>query len=327
MKIATSMIYDGANRRHLYLVAGTLILIAGSIAAIHNVGLVANTRLQRDIFDFGHVPIFGLISISALHLVRAVGIATPRTGYVPASILVIFLSVASEALQYFDAQRVASLGDVLRNLGGGGAGLLLTAAWSRRDDRQGPGAGVPLVGALVLLCGLFTPVAWTTLAYAHRAQHWPMIAGVNYVLERRLLVGYKSELELPSFSSAWNANDPGPGIGIRTRHGEIGGILVQELNGSWDSLTRFCIDATNPGESPLPLAGAVGSAPMFYRSENFGRFELHLAPRKRSEYCVAVPQPSNFAAGGLHSPWASAALLSEAKDSQLGYRLHRLWLQ
>jgi hypothetical protein len=90
------------------------------------------TLFWNAFFDAGHVPLFGLLSLAALRLMRArFPTLAPSRAWWTSFGLMLVTGVATELLQVFQSNRDASVGDLARDAAGAGAFLLGAAVFPR----------------------------------------------------------------------------------------------------------------------------------------------------------------------------------------------------
>ena len=205
------------------------------------------TRLWSAFFDFGHVPLFGVIALVVRGLIAGRG--TPETGEPPlgeaeasplrpthhrsaaAFVVAIALGAATEVLQAWVPSREASLVDFLRDVAGAGAFLLIaeavrfnarTAGGSRRTDE--PPLGEPeasplrpthhqslaaLVAACVLLLAGGTELIVTAAANVARYRALPALFRMDGSWwERPLIHAPDGRL---TFGATWAGGPPSAG--------------------------------------------------------------------------------------------------------------------
>ena len=93
------------------------VILAG-LAVLDYLQMPSNTFFWRSAFDFGHIPLFGVISISFLGLSKGLFSSKFKSRYIHyliAFFLTSFLGVLTEALQYY-GPRDADFLDVVRDL-------------------------------------------------------------------------------------------------------------------------------------------------------------------------------------------------------------------
>jgi VanZ family protein len=169
---------DGRPGARLWIWA----LVAAALLSVLAFGNApAKTMLWDAVFDAGHVPLFGLLSLAVLRMLRAhvPGVA-PRHAWFAAFAITAAIGIVTELLQNFQPNREPSFADFARDLAGA-ATVLLTAAvvspvsggpsWlvRRRDKR------VALGVALVILLASGAQVAAALGVVAARWSALPML--------------------------------------------------------------------------------------------------------------------------------------------------------
>ena len=118
--------------------------------------------------DFAHVVLFALLAIVLVLILRNLFIDRPfphRKSYALAGMGILVLAVSSEMVQVFTSTRNPSVGDLIRDLIGGGCGL----AWFATVDRQGRGWSRWPAIARWAVSGL----RFTTPCHGTAWKHWP----------------------------------------------------------------------------------------------------------------------------------------------------------
>jgi hypothetical protein len=114
------------------VVAPWALLVAALLAFLVFGDVPERTLFWNELFDAGHTPLFGLLALAALQLLRA-----HRPGMSPGGLwgsafgLTLALGVVTELLQTFQSNREPSLEDLARDLAGVAAFLLVAASVPR----------------------------------------------------------------------------------------------------------------------------------------------------------------------------------------------------
>jgi hypothetical protein len=133
------------------------------------------------LFDAGHIPLFGLLSLAALRIIRGrFPRLSPGRAWGAAVAVVLLLGAATELLQLMQPGRESSLADLAFDMGGAG-GCLLAAArfpgmaggptWTRTPRSR----RLALAGAAVLLLAAGAPLVGTMSALAAREASMPTL--------------------------------------------------------------------------------------------------------------------------------------------------------
>lgn len=155
----------------------------------------------RMLFEIGHVPLFGVTGLLMLRITSVWrGVARPAPAdYLVALLATAVLSLATEALQFFQASRHASIGDAINNLTGAVC-FIAIAAGLRRGLWRGLGPDGPIAARLVMVVAVLAlglvvmPLAGVAWSYAQRAAAFPVVADLTQRWQRPFLSVGRSEL-------------------------------------------------------------------------------------------------------------------------------------
>jgi hypothetical protein len=126
------------TRKALWLIASA-VLILGLLGPVLVDDVPGHTLFWQTMFEFGHVPLFGAISLVLLGLVRTLKRGSERNpwlDYLFALVGAMLLTLVSELVQYF-GPRDASLSDLLRDLAGACCALAFMASVDSRLIQTG----------------------------------------------------------------------------------------------------------------------------------------------------------------------------------------------
>jgi hypothetical protein len=167
------------------------LVIAVVLLLVQQVQIPGSSHLLRAINNAGHVPLFGIVSVALLYLVRWTWprhSSWPLVYYIAAFVLSVALGVASESLQYF-GPRDADLGDLARDVVGAATFLALHATFDRHlfgkhfDRRRTTRRWLRYLSVAILLVTLTPPVYWAMATY-ERNRRFPVICAFDSMLLR-----------------------------------------------------------------------------------------------------------------------------------------------
>ena len=195
----------------------------------------------RALFDWLHVPVFGLIAV-------ALYVMTPRSWpswqrFAGAFLGAVFLGVATEAIQ-IPMQRDASWEDIGADSIGAFSFLLLVFAVGRRFLS----ASLAAVAALCILTLSARPLIAATQAIYYRTVQFPVLFGGDIVRERPFLQARNVRLATHSSSSPVRSylrievmGDAGPDIAFR------------DIENDWSKYRDLELDFELEGDAGLDL--------------------------------------------------------------------------
>jgi VanZ family protein len=181
-------------------VFGQVLAICLALWVLNTLPMPSNAVIWHAIYDAGHGPLFGVIAWSLLSLLRVLMPAgSLRRVYAGAFAITALLGGLTEFLQLFST-RDADIGDLMRNLAGAGAVLLVRGTLERTATGQprlrsvSKRIGASVV-AIALMAGVFTPVAMTMLAYQEQTRRFPVLAEFDSWWEPTFVLATRAGLE------------------------------------------------------------------------------------------------------------------------------------
>jgi hypothetical protein len=190
----------------LLLLAGILVLAQATV------NLSLSTYLLRELANFSHTIVFGLLSLALLkaagHLPGLQNRQRPWH-YLFAAAVAFGLGLVTEIIQ-ISSPRDADLWDQVRNTAGIVAFLGLALARDRQMNRPVlPGRWwrrlLSACSIAILLASIVPTLLWAE-AYRYRDRHAPMITGFESIHERRFIRPDASRVEFVAVPEAWPDN-------------------------------------------------------------------------------------------------------------------------
>jgi hypothetical protein len=187
-----------------------LIAVAVLVGVQEYVAPSRSSLLAQALFDAGHAPLFGLVALAVLGLSRAL-VSRPLEHhdrhYLLAFLACAAAGVATEVVQ-IGGPRSAEIGDVVRDICGGGAFLMLSASVDPVLRRVSPAAfrrRRPWLWSVSagLLALVALPVVPLAVARLHRDAVFPLLCGFDSRWERGLVEAEGAELERVPLPPAW----------------------------------------------------------------------------------------------------------------------------
>jgi len=236
-----------------FVLASLLVLAMLAVALVPS----SDKRLLASaLLDAGHVPLYALLAILLLRLLRvAPGLVGrgPVLHYVLAFLGVVFFGLLTEFVQIF-VQRDAEVLDLGRDLLGGGAALLVNLAFERRAQRL-------LASFLILLAiGLLgTGLAELGLIardYLARDRAFPVLCEFDDAWEGRFVRVLDGELACVEPPSGWEVEGL---VGrVKLEVAQFPGLLIREPVADWTAYQSLRLQIRT--DEPLELVLRVHDA-------------------------------------------------------------------
>ncbi len=225
--------------------------------------LPSETFLWRAIYNFGHVPLFGVVAILLLWVSRALFKSSVGPGirhYGIALFGVLVLALVTELLQSLDVARQSSASDIVHDLIGATCGLVLFLTWDTQLSgswvqwRQFP-RRVLLHGCVVLvLCFTLGPVAEWALTYWDRANRFPTLMDFSSDWEMKFVKETDSELNVVMPPEGWQKSKDDLVGRVTFQTKKYPGIHLQEPYPDWRGYTHLTFDVYSELSHPQSIA-------------------------------------------------------------------------
>lgn len=206
---------------------------------------VPNTYAGRMIENAGHLPVFLLVTVGLLAVLRNDFAFTGARLYATAGLLGAGLGFASELIQ-MPLARDASWEDVFADAVGAVCGVALYALFDRRAVPARSARVVALVAALAGFAFYVTPLVRMALAYVHRNAQFPVLADFRYGIESVWVVGY-----------GVNRDIGGGALQVEFGDEQWPGISLHEPVADWRRHSTLAIDVENPDTERLQFTVRV----------------------------------------------------------------------
>jgi VanZ family protein len=242
-------------------------LTACLFLAIHLAGGSSTSSFWRELNNFGHVPLFGIIALSMFAtFLNLPGIRARRrtTIYLLTLAAVLLLAAVSEWMQVY-GPRDADLGDFVRDLAGAVCALSILATfdgklleqepWKRQRFRR-----MVRAAAATLLLVAFIPVAMWMESYRRRSARMPMLMRFDSRWELRFIEHNGAELQLAPPPGEWEqiARDR---VGkVTFAAGRFPGLVFREPYPDWTPYTYFSLDLYSELDRPMDIVLRIDDA-------------------------------------------------------------------
>ncbi|HTU66884.1 MAG TPA: hypothetical protein VMF52_13120 [Steroidobacteraceae bacterium] len=238
------------------------------------------TYAGRTIENAGHMPVFMLVTLGLLIVLRGDFRFEGVRLYALAGMLGVGLGFLSEVIQR-PLARDASWEDVFSDTVGAVCALAVYALFDRRTPMPRATRWVALVVALACATFYVTPLVRMTMAYVHRNAQFPVLADYRHGIELFWTVGY-----------GINRSIEDGALDVEFVRGRFPGISLHEPVPDWTAYKTLVIDLENPDTVKLDLTVRVhdrGHATMY--SDRFNRhFEVSAGQRRTLRIDLAEVQ-------------------------------------
>jgi hypothetical protein len=277
------------SHRILLIAAGLLFLFAIMMTPIP----FQTTRGLLALQNAAHPPVFGLIALAALYLIRT----SARTRrfraplqYFLAWLLSALLGIATEAAQMI-GPREPSIADFVNDCLGAVFALSVWGLIELRRARLRHAAALraslwitAVLGAALMLA----PLAWSGAAYLHRNSGLPRLADFGSPLGLYFVMTREANIHPGPGPSDWPRPGDPPSLWVVPTPGPWPGVTIEEPWPDWEGYAALAIDVTNPGGEPLELAIRIDDR---WHNDQFrdrynGRFRVE--PRSRLAHRIPI---------------------------------------
>jgi len=231
---------------------------------------VPPTYAGRTIENAGHMPVFFLVTIGLLIVLRQDFKFEGARLYTLAGMLGAGLGFLSELIQR-PLARDASWEDVFSDAVGAVCALAVYAMFDRRSRIPRSAWLVALVVALGCVAFYVTPLVRMSVAYVHRNGQFPVLADFRSPVEMLWTVGY-----------GVNRSIDGGALEVEFLRGRFPGVSLHEPVADWTAYRTLLIDVENPDTVKLGLTVRVHDLGHWQvYSDRFNRhFELGAGERR-----------------------------------------------
>jgi len=223
------------------------------------------TMLWHEVYNLGHIPLFGLIALLALEASRALLPALsprPFSHYLVAFVSVAVISLVSEVIQLDVPGRQAEVQDAVHNLIG--AVCFLAIRWAfdanyRPQPNRAP-RGL-LVGAA--LFALFVS-SWDLIElgwhYGMRAAAFPVVVDFDSRWQQPFLSLPRASLAIVPAPEGWRGKAGQMVAEISFPHERWPGVTIREPYPDWAGYQTLRVQIFSTGRDPVPLTFRIDDA-------------------------------------------------------------------
>lgn len=249
------------------------------------------TMLFHEIFNLGHIPLFGLIALLALEASRALfpGQATrPFYHYLLAFVAVAGMSLVSEVMQVGVAGRQAEVQDAVHNLIGAVCFLAVRSAFDRDlwpGETRAP-RGLLVGAALFALFVSFWSLVELGWIYGLRAAAFPIIVDFDSRWQQPFLSSPRASVVNVTAPEGWLEKAGETVAEIRFPQERWPGVTIREPYPDWSGYGSLRVLVFSLQEEPVPLTFRIEDADSSHDyKDGFNR----TIPIQRGHNVVAIP--------------------------------------
>ncbi|MFW5775131.1 MAG: VanZ family protein [Chitinivibrionales bacterium] len=243
----------GKKKRIAFLLLAVILFVLPLFFEMN--GFEEVTPLRSALLNFGHVPLFGVISLILLRMVSVLrsGVGRGWKDYLYAFLLSILLGVVTELIQ-MPLERDADISDFLLDLAGAAGFLSIAASRDRRLFYRHVSSRWLLLAGLALLLISTLPLVSLSVSLLYRSHSFPLICGFESRWADGLVETKDAYLTVLPTPAVWKENATSKTGHVRVIAGrKYPGIHIEQLNQDWSEYTHFAFDIFNPHNLNIPL--------------------------------------------------------------------------
>jgi VanZ family protein len=243
------------------------VLLAGLLSFMMFGREPERTRFWAAVYHAGHVPLFGLVAVSILGLLRSRGgsLASPRP-WLTAFAVAVALGGTTEALQIFQPGRDASVWHFLRDVAGAASFLLVLAAagWTGGHGsliRSAERRALVGVGVVAMLSASGFDLAATVAMYGQRGLAFPTLFRLDGARWERSFIDTRGSVLTPNARPA-DAAAPFdlPLARLDLKPGTYPGLAFDEPYPDWSGARSLVLTFVSDLDASLPLVIRINDA-------------------------------------------------------------------
>jgi hypothetical protein len=244
-------------RRRLVI---SLLIVTAIVLAVLFGQLPGDSLLWRELQNSGHIPLFGVLALATLCVLREVSTAArdrPLVEYLAAGFISLVAGIAIEFGQLLTHRDPASA-DVMRDLAGIVVALGIYAAFDPRMEpvwgKQHGGLRTASVAlACLLLLGSLLPLAQLAIACMQREQAFPVIIDFTARWSKPFIQLNHAVLTQVTPPEAWTSA-PGPRMARLTLYpAQYPGVAIVEPSPDWAAFETLTFAVYSRESQPVDL--------------------------------------------------------------------------
>lgn len=235
------------------------------------------TLLWMEIFNLGHIPLFGMVALLALVATRAFlpkGPGRPLRHYLLAFVVVALISLVSEIAQINMASRQVEVQDAVHNLLGAICFLVIRSAFDPllwESQARAP-RGLLLVAASLALFVASWPLIELGWHYGMRRAAFPRIVDLDSGWQRPFISAQRADIGLVPAPEAWTEKSGRRVSVITFPQNPWPGVTVRELYPDWTEMKAYRMQVFSTRDHPVHLTLRIeDSLHNYRRNDRFNR--------------------------------------------------------
>lgn len=235
-------------------------VISAALAVLEYLRVPSNTFFWRSVFDFGHIPLFGVISIAFLEL--SYGLFKTRfhdryLNYLLAFVLTSGLGFITEVLQYF-GPRDADFWDIVRDVIGAICflGYYMTIDRKMNDGKYARSGNTKRLirwAVVLIFVACMIPTCIWSWAYLNRANRFPIISNFESRWENKFRYTKFASLEIIKAPPSMNFLDRSQVGKLTLKSNSESAFYIEEPYPDWTSYNYFLFDIYSEYTYPISL--------------------------------------------------------------------------
>jgi len=212
------------------------------------------TMLWHEVFNLGHIPLFGLVAVLALEASRALmpGLsARPFSHYLVAFVFVAVISLVSEVIQLDLPGRKAEVQDAVHNLIGAVCFLAIRYAFDTNYRSQANRVPRGLSSWDLI------ELAWR---YGMRAAAFPVVVDFDSRWQQPFLSLPRAGLATVPAPGEWRSKAGQTVAELSFPHERWPGVTVREPYPDWDGYRTLRVQIFSPNNQVVPLTFRIDDA-------------------------------------------------------------------
>jgi hypothetical protein len=246
-----------------------------------------STLLWREIFNFGHLPLFGMIGILLLRLTGLTvgGRLSVLSRYGAALAITILLAALSEVVQ-IGGPRDADFYDFLRDVAGALSFLLVHLSYDRVARQSTPAIAAkqkrslfPLAAAALIVVSAF-PLVRLSIAWVNRDRMFPTLFSFEHWWEQPFVNADNAAANVVSQQKAERSRTANHVLRVDFRAATYTGLILQDFSPDWRGYTYLGFSVYSWSSEVVRLRLRIDDAQAHNRRDD--RFEriIDLQPGK-----------------------------------------------
>jgi VanZ family protein len=229
----------------------------------------SHSRIIDKILDFGHLPLFGVVSLAILWILNyGKWPCTITKRYLQAGIISVFLAVLTECIQIFMPNRYFQLGDILNDTIG--AAVFLWLAYSFFNNLPVLAKVLSRWVAILLMILPVIPIFVAVFDTWNMERNFPVLSSFESFFE----MSRWTQKESMVHRSTIHASEGGHSLEVALLPGSYPGISMDYLANDWRGYESLSFDVFLEG--PLQLSITIRINDRAHNNEFTDRFNKRL---------------------------------------------------